>query len=541
MKYRILHESPGRLRMHMQQARMTMEQADHLQYYLQGTDGVRKVKVNDRTCDALIWYEGRKRNIERALSAYDFRTTAAAVPEQTGRALQREYEDRLFRMVAMRVVSRFLFPAPVTAVYTVIRAVPYIFRGLRTLGRKRIEVSVLDATAITVSLLRRDFPTAGSTIFLLGIGDLLEEWTHKRSVDDLARRMYQHADQVWVKTSGTEVLLPVSEVQEGDILVVRTGNVIPLDGVVAKGEPNINQASLTGEPLPVRKAAGDPVYAGTVVEEGSCEIRVTKVLGAGRFDRIVHMIEESEKLKSETEAKAEHLADRLVPYSLGGTLLTWLLTRNTNKALAILMVDYSCALKLAMPLSVLSAMQESSDHKINVKGGKFLEAVSEAKTIVFDKTGTLTHASPKVAAVIPFGGSDENEMLRLAACLEEHFPHSIANAVVEEARIRGLRHEEVHTKVQYVVAHGIASTWNRRQVRIGSYHFIFEDEKSRVPKKEKEKFEKLPAEYSHLYMTVGSELAAAILIEDPIRKEAAETVSALHRAGFDKVDRKSVV
>ena len=535
MKYRILHESKGRIRLHMQQARMTMEQADHLQYYLQDVKGVKKAKVNERTCDAVIWYTGRQNAVLRSVAAYDYRTTEVVLPEHTGRALQREYEGKLFNMVAGRIITKLFLPAPVAAAWTVLRAIPYIYRGIRTLAKKKIEVSVLDATAITVSLLRRDFSTAGSAIFLLGIGDLLEEWTHKRSVDDLAQRMYQHADKVWVRSGKSEVLLPVNEVTEGDVIIVRTAGVIPLDGVIVRGEPNINQSSMTGEPLPVRKSAGDQVYAGTVIEEGECEIRVTKVLGAGRFDRIVQMIEDSEKLKSETEAKAAHLADRLVPFSLGGTLLTWLLTRNVNKALAILMVDYSCALKLAMPISVLSAMRESSEHHIEVKGGKFLEAVSEAKTIVFDKTGTLTYAAPHVADVIPFGGHDSDEMLRLAACLEEHFPHSMANAVVEEARERGLNHEELHTKVQYVVAHGIASTVNRKQVRIGSYHFIFEDENCAIPAGEEEKFEALPDEYSHLYLTIGNKLAAVILIEDPIRKEAPDTVRRLHAAGFDKV------
>ena len=535
MRCRILCETKGRIRVRMIRYRMTMAQADRLQYYLQAVDGVDKVKVHDRTCDAIIWYKGTRDSVLRALSLFDYETTEVTVPEHTGRAMQREYEDRLFFRISRHLVKRFILPAPVSAAMTAVQSLPYILKGLRCLLNRRLEVPVLDAAVISTAMATGDFSTAGSVIFLLGIGDLLEEWTHRKSVDDLAQRMYLQVDKVWLKTDGPEVLVPVTDVRCGDRIVVRTGNVIPLDGIVASGEAAVNQASMTGESLPVRKDAGSYVYAGTVLEEGECEIEVRQEQGTGRYDRIVQMIEESEKLKSAVESRAAHLADSLVPYSLGGTILAALLTRNTTKALSILMVDYSCALKLAMPVTVLSAMRDCSEHHIDVKGGRFMEAVAEANTIVFDKTGTLTYATPRVAEVITFRRRRKNDMLRLAACLEEHFPHSMANAVVDEARRLHLNHEEKHTKVEYVVAHGIASSVDGVRVLIGSYHFIFEDEKVTIPENGREKFEKLPQEYSHLYLAIGGELAAVICIEDPIRKEASEVIRRLHSLGIDKV------
>ena len=535
MRCRILYESKGRIRVRMIQYRMTMAQADRLQYYLQTVKGVDKVKVHDRTCDAVIWYRGSRDSVITALSSFDYEETEVTVPEHTGRELQRQYEDRLFFQIGRHLAKRFVLPAPVSAALTALQAVPYVFRGIRSLLRRRLEVPVLDAAVIVTAMVTRDFSTAGSVIFLLGVGDLLDEWTHRKSVDDLAQRMYLQVDRVWMKTGGTEVLVPVTDVRCGDRIVVRTGNVIPLDGVVAAGEAAVNQASMTGESLPVRKEAGSYVYAGTVLEEGECEIEVRQEQGTGRYDRIVQMIEDSEKLKSAVESRAAHLADSLVPWSLGGTILAALLTRNISKALSILMVDYSCALKLAMPVTVLSAMRECSDAHIDVKGGRFLEAVAEADTIVFDKTGTLTYATPRVAEVVTFGRRRKNDMLRLAACLEEHFPHSMANAVVEEARRLGLNHEEKHTKVEYVVAHGIASSVDGVRVLIGSAHFIFEDEGVTVPESGRKKFASLPQEYSHLYLAIGSELAAVICIEDPIRAEAAEAVRRLHGLGISKV------
>ena len=535
MRCRILYESGGRIRVRMIQYRMTTAQADRLQYYLQKTEGVERVKVYDRTCDAVIWYNRKRDSVISALSSFDYETSEVTVPERTGRELQRAYEDRLFFRIARHLVKRFLLPAPLGAAVTALQSVPYVCRGLRSLLRKKLEVPVLDAAVIVTSMAVRDFSTAGTVIFLLGVGDLLEEWTHRKSVDDLAQRMYLQVDRVWVKTEGSEVLLPVNDVHCGDRIVVRTGNVIPLDGVVAAGEAAVNQASMTGESLPVRKEAGSYVYAGTVLEEGECEIEVRQEQGTGRYDRIVQMIEDSEKLKSAAESRASHLADSLLPWSLVGTILAALLTRNITKALSILMVDYSCALKLAMPVTVLSAMRECSEHHIDVKGGRFLEAAAEANTVVFDKTGTLTHAAPRVAEIITFGRRRKKEMLRMAACLEEHFPHSMANAVVNEARRLNLNHEEKHTKVEYVVAHGIASSIEGVRVLIGSAHFIFEDEKVTVPESGRKKFESLPQEYSHLYLAVGGELAAVICIEDPIREEAAETVRGLHMLGIDRV------
>ena len=525
----------------MLQRRMTPAQADKLHYYLQAQDGIFKVSVSERTMDVTIFYreeEGIRDTVIRSLSEFGYERTEVEVPEHTGRELSRIYEDKLFFMVVGRAVRTLILPIPVRRLYSLGKAARYIFEGLRCLRQGRMEVPVLDATTIAVSLLRGDYSTADSVMFLLDAGGLLEEWTHKKSVDDLARRMYLNVDKAWVKTpKDGEVLVNVNEIRPGDCIVVRTGNVIPLDGLVQSGEGAVNQASMTGESLPVAKSEGAYVYAGTVLEEGELEIRVEKALGSGRYDKIVNMIEESEKLKSATESRAAHLADSLVPWSLGGTAAAWLLTRNAVRALSFLMVDFSCALKLAMPISVLSAMRECSDHHINVKGGKFLEAVAQADTIVFDKTGTLTNATPSVREVITFGSGDEKEMLQLAACLEEHFPHSIANAVVCEAAERGIIHEERHTRVEYVVAHGIASSVNGVRALIGSYHFIFADEKCLLPDGEEDKarFENLPDDCSLLYLALGGKLAAVICIEDPIRQEALRVVDDLHREGFSRV------
>ncbi len=537
MKCQILHESAGRMRVHIVRTRMTLAQADQLEYYLAAQPAVTGVKVFDRTGDAVIRYQGARSSVIAALAhfAYDRPDVTALVPEQTGRALNREYEDRLAGAVMRRYLRKLLLPFPLRQIGTVLRAIRYIAEGVKCLLRGRIEVPVLDATAIAVSVLRGDFETASSVMFLLHIGEILEEWTHKKSVDDLARTMSLGVEKVWRLTDGQEILVPLSDVETGDSIIVRTGSMIGLDGVVISGEAMVNQSSMTGESVPVRKTVGGYVYAGTVVEDGSCVIRIEKTAGTGRYDRIVQMIEESEKLKSAAEDRASHLADRLVPWSLGATLAMWLITRNPTKALAILMVDFSCALKLAMPVSVLSAMREASGAGISVKGGRFLEAVAEADTIVFDKTGTLTYAAPQVDQVIPFGGNDETEMLRLAACLEEHYPHSIANAVVEAAAKRGLLHEEKHSEVQYVVAHGISSSIGGEKVVIGSYHFIFEDEACVIPAGEQAQFEALPRDRSLLYMAIGGQLAAVICISDPLRSEAAEVIAQLHASGFERI------
>ncbi|MBQ8107264.1 MAG: heavy metal translocating P-type ATPase [Ruminococcus sp.] len=516
---------------------MTLHQADILEYYLRAKPFVKNAKVYDRTGDAVIWYYGERCHVIKALARFSFEDekAIALVPEHTGRELDREFENKLIGMILVKAVKQTLVPQPVRFALTVIRSLKHIREALRVLSKGKIEVSVLDATAIMVSLLRRDHKTAASVMFMLGLGELLEEWTRKKSVDELASVMSLGIDKVWLVKDGSEVLVPMSDIALGDEVVVRTGSMVPLDGVVISGEAEINQASLTGESLPVHKTVGSYVYAGTVVEDGSCVVRVDKTSGSGKYDRIVNMIEESEKLKSQAESKAVHLADKLVPYSLAATLLTYLITRNSMKAIAILMVDYSCALKLAIPISVISAMRESSVHGITVKGGKFLEAVSEADTIVFDKTGTLTHSTPRVAKIVTFGGNDEQEVLRLAACLEEHYPHSIANAVVEEAGSRGLDHEERHSTVEYVVAHGISSSIDGKKTVIGSYHFVFEDEGCTVPQGEQELFDSLPPEYSHLFLAVGGELAAVLCIEDPLRSEAAEVVSQLRELGFSKI------
>ena len=537
MKCTILHESPGRMRVHLQCPAMTLHQADVLEYYLRAVDGVSDVKVYDRTRDAVILYTSGRGGVIAALASFSFPKAEglALVPEHTPRALNREFEDKLAVTVMRRCVSKLFLPVPVTTALAVIRSVRYIKEGLKALWHGRLSVAVLDATAVTVSLLRGDFSTAGSVMFMLRLGEILEDWTHKKSVADLAGAMSLNVDKVWLRVNDTEVLVPVSDVQEGDRVVVRTGSMIPLDGKVVSGEAMVNQSSMTGESMPVPKRPGSPVYAGTVAEEGECVICVEKRSGGGRYDRIVRMIEESEKLKSTAEDKAARLADRLVPYTLGGTALTYLLTRNITKTLAVLMVDFSCALKLAIPIAVLSAMRESSGHHISVKGGRFLESVAKADTIVFDKTGTLTYAAPTVAQVVPFGGHSEPDMLRLAACLEEHYPHSMANAVVEEARKRGLSHEEYHSQVQYVVAHGISSMVEGKKVLIGSAHFVFEDEGCRIPAGEEDAFAALPDAYSHLYLCIAGELAAVICIHDPLRREAPAAVAALHRCGFANV------
>ena len=537
MKCTILHDIPGRLRVHLHCGSMTLHQADVLEYYLRGIGGVTEVKVYDRTQDAVVLYDAARGDVVSALASFSFPRAEAMglVPEHTSRALNREFEDKLAMTVMRRCISKLFLPVPVTTALTLFRSVKYIKEGLKALWHGRLSVAVLDATAVTVSLVRGDFSTAGSVMFMLRLGEILEEWTHKKSVADLAGAMSLNVDKVWLQVEDTEVLVPVSDVKEGDRVVVRTGGMIPLDGKVVSGEAMVNQSSMTGESMPVPKRPGSYVYAGTVAEEGECVICVDKAPGGGRYDRIVHMIEESEKLKSTAEDKAARLADHLVPYTLGGTALTYLLTRNITKTLAVLMVDFSCALKLAIPIAVLSAMRESSGHRISVKGGRFLEAVAKADTIVFDKTGTLTYATPKVAQIVTFGGHSEPDMLRLAACLEEHYPHSMANAVVEEAKVRGLSHEEYHSQVQYVVAHGISSMVEGRKVLIGSAHFVFEDEGCRVPAGEEEKFDTLPEEYSHLYLCIAGELAAVICIFDPLRREARDAVQALHNCGIRKV------
>ena len=537
MKCTILHDTAGRLRVHLCCKRMTLRQADVLEYYLLAVDGVRSVKVYDRTRDAVVVYDAERERMIRALARFSFEKAEKLdlAPEHTSRTLNREFEDKLALTVMRRCASNLFLPAPVTSALAVIRSAKYIKEGLLALWHRKLSVAVLDATAVTVSMVRGDFATAGSVMFMLRLGEILEEWTHKKSVADLASAMSLRVENVWQQVDGTEVLTKVTAVKPGDRIVIRTGGMIPLDGRVVEGEAMVNQSSLTGESMPVAKRPGSPVYAGTVAEEGECVVCVEKVSGSGRYDRVVRMIEESEKLKSTAEDKASRMADRLVPYTLGGTAVTYLLTRDVTKMLAVLMVDFSCALKLAIPVAVLSAMRESSGHHISVKGGRFLEAVAKADTIVFDKTGTLTYATPKVAQIVPFGGHREADMLRLAACLEEHYPHSMANAVVEEAKRRGLTHEEYHSQVQYVVAHGISSMVENKKVIIGSAHFVFEDEGCHIPEGEQEKYDALPAAYSHLYLCIDGELAAVICIHDPLRREAKDAVKALHESGFTNV------
>lgn len=538
MKFIIKHEIKGRIRISLARKFHTVREADVLEQYLLGLDGVTAAKVYERTADAVIYYKEDREAVLVQVAAFDGQITEKQemAVKSSGRALNQEYKEKLIQKVLTRFATKTFLPAPVRAVYTSVQAIRYIVKGIHCLVFKRkLHVEVLDATAISVSLLRRDFNTAGSVMFLLGVGELLEEWTHKKSVGDLARSMSLNVEKVWKKVDGTEVLVPLSDVTAGDELTVHMGTVIPLDGVVVSGEAMVNQASMTGESQPVRKEPGSYVYAGTALEEGEITFKVEKSAGSTRYERIVQMIEDSEKLKSSVEGKASNLADALVPWSLGGTALTYLLTRNATKALSILMVDFSCALKLAMPVSVLSAIREAGSFKITVKGGKFLEAVAEADTIVFDKTGTLTEAKPIVAKVISFNGYSEDELLRIAACLEEHFPHSMAKAVVNAAKERHLDHEEMHTKVEYIVAHGISTTIEGKKAVIGSHHFIFEDEKCTIPEGMEDRFENLPEEYSHLYLAIQNELAAVICIEDPLRKEAAQVVEQLREAGLSKI------
>lgn len=537
MKFIIKHEIPGRIRVHMVQPKMTFEEADILLYYLVNLENVTKAKVYERTQDAVIYYEKDRREIIKALQkfGYDRVTVPEGLTEHSGRQMNAEYQEKLLMKVVMRFGGKFLIPAPVRAVWTGVRSLKYLQQGIVSLKKGRLEVAALDATAIGVSILRRDMNTASSIMFLLGIGELLEEWTHKKSVGDLARDMSLNVGKVWLLREEQEILVPAKQIEPEDLVVVRMGNVIPFDGVVSRGEAMVNQASMTGEAVPVKKTAESYVYAGTVVEEGELIICVKAVSKATRFEKIVTMIEESEKLKSNLESHAEHLADQLVPYTLAGTILTWLLTRDVTKALAVLMVDFSCALKLAIPISVLSAIREAGAHNITVKGGKYMEAAANATTIVFDKTGTLTEARPTVRKVVSFCEQSEDELLRMAACLEEHFPHSMAKAVVEAARKRGLEHEEMHSKVNYIVAHGISSTIEGKRVVIGSHHFVFEDEKCSVREPWIRQFETLPEECSLLYLAIEHELAAVVCIEDPLRKEAADVVRALKATGLEKV------
>lgn len=536
MKWTVLHRSNGRIRVHAEQERMTPEQADILEYYLLRVPDVTTVHVHERTRDAVIRFCGSETVVRNALARFSYEGNEALLPERTARALNRRYEEQLVGTVILRAVNRLFFPLPLQTAIACCKSAGFILKALKVLAKGRFEVEILDATAIVSSLAMGDTATASSIMFLLKIGEILEEWTYKKSVNDLARTMSLNVDRVWsVAEDGGEMLVSVRDVKPGDLICVHTGNLIPLDGFVTDGEAMVEQASITGEPMPVRKCAGAYVYAGTAVEEGDLTVRVEKGSGTGRYDRIVAMIEESEQLKSETEAGATMLADRLVPFSFGGMALTFLLTRDINKALSFIMVDFSCALKLAMPLAVLSAMREAGTRRISVKGGKYLEAVAEAGTIVFDKTGTLTMARPSVADVIAFGNEDPQEMLRLAACLEEHYPHSMANAVVEEAKKRGLDHAEKHTKVEYVVAHGIASSIDGKRVIIGSRHFVFEDEGVRVPEDDAVRFEALPDTCSHLYLAIGGMLSAVILIDDPVREEAAGIVRKLHDAGIERV------
>lgn len=539
MKFTIKHESRGRMRVHMEQYRMTYEQADTLLYVIHNHRNVTFVKVYDRTADAVIEYVGDREQIIELLRHFHYES--ANVPQTviktSGRELNNSYQEKLIGSVVWHYSKKLLLPWPIRTALTIGRSVKYIGMGLKCLLQRKIEVPVLDATAITVSLITKDFSTASSIMFLLGIGELLEEWTHKKSVDDLARSMSLNVSKVWLKTpENQEILVESSKIEKGDRVVVHMGNVIPFDGEVLDGDAMVNQASLTGESVPVQRTVGNTVFAGTVVEEGEITIRVKEVEGNNRFDQIVTMIEESEKLKSELEGKAEHYADKLVPWTLGATGLTYLLTRNVTKAMSILMVDFCCALKLAMPISVLSAIREASLYNVTVKGGKFLEAVAEADTIVFDKTGTLTKAHPTVVDVVNFNDEySSDDMLRVAACLEEHFPHSMAKAVVDAASKKGLSHEEMHTKVEYIVAHGIATSINGKRTVIGSYHFVFEDEKCVVPAGKEPLFESLPLYYSHLYLAIEGKLSAVICIEDPLRDEAAAVVTSLKKAGISKV------
>ena len=534
MKCTILHEGKGRMRVHVEKVRMTLHRADVLEAYLNHNDAIVHAAVYERTGDVVITYTGKRTAAIAVLAGYKFDVAEydALVTSADSRRLNREYQDKMFDLVAGRCLRKLFLPAPLDAAYTAFRSIRFLWKGVRCVLSRRLEVEVLDALSIGVSILRSDFATAGSVMFLLNLGSLLEEWTRKKSLDDLARSMALNVDKVWVRSQGTEVLVPLTKVRSGDEVVVRSGNMIPLDGTVLEGEAMVNQAALTGEAMPVRKAEGSTLYAGTVVEEGECVFIAKAEGGSNRYDKIVAMIEESEKLKSSTENRALVLADKLVPWCLGATVVTYLLTRNATRAISCLMVDFSCALKLSMPLAVLSAMRECGSYHITVKGGKYLEALSKADTIVFDKTGTLTRATPQVVEVVPFSGCNEREVLQLAACLEEHFPHSMANAVVRAAKERGISHEEMHSEVEYIVAHGIASRVGGQRVVIGSHHFVFEDEKCTIPTAEQQKFDALKPAYSHLYMAASGQLVGVICISDPLRPEAAAVLNGLRALGI---------
>ena len=534
MKCTILHEGKGRMRVHVENVRMTLHRADVLEAYLNHNDAIVHAAVYERTGDVVIAYTSKRTAAIAILAGYKFDVAEndALVTSADSRKLNREYQDKMFDLVAGRCLRKLFLPAPLAAAYTTFRSIHFIWKGVRCLLHRKLEVEVLDALSIGVSILRSDFATAGSVMFLLNLGSLLEEWTRKKSLDDLARSMALNVDKVWVRSQGTEVLVPLTKVRSGDEVIVRSGNMIPLDGTVLEGEAMVNQAALTGESMPVRKAEGSTLYAGTVVEEGECVFIAKAEGGSNRYDKIVAMIEESEKLKSSTENRALDLADKLVPWCLGATAVTYVLTRNVTRAISCLMVDFSCALKLSMPLAVLSAMRECGSYHITVKGGKYLEALSQADTIVFDKTGTLTRATPQVVDVVPFSGCNEREVLQLAACLEEHFPHSMANAVVRAAKERGISHEEMHSEVEYIVAHGIASRVGGERVVIGSHHFVFEDEKCTIPAAEQAKFDALKPEYSHLYMAASGQLVGVICISDPLRPEAAAVLNGLRALGI---------
>lgn len=537
MRFKIEHEIRGRVRLHICQKRMTCRQADQLEYFLTKLNGVTSAKVVERNQDVVICYSDNREEMLRAIQRFSYEKAEApeSYLQNSGREMNGEYWEKMVNHVVLHYGKKIFLPLPVRTFLTTLKSVKYIWKGVRTLAKCRIEVPVLDATAIGVSMLRGDFSTASSVMFLLGFGEILEDWTHKKSVDDLARSMSLNVSKVWLITGDSEVQVGTDEIKPGDRVRIHMGTIIPFDGIVTEGEAMVNEASLTGESMPVAKHESSYVYAGTVMEEGELTIRVKETSGSTKFEKIVTMIEETEKLKSAVESKAEHLADRLVPYTLAGTALTYALTRNVTKALSILMVDFSCALKLAMPISVLAAIREANAHHITVKGGKFLEAVAEADTIVFDKTGTLTKAQPTVVDVVSFNGDSKENLLRLAACMEEHFPHSMAKAVMDAAKERGLTHEEMHSKVEYIVAHGISTTVDGRKAIIGSHHFVFEDEKCTIPVGKEELFRNLPEEYSHLYLGIEGKLAAVICIEDPLRPEAPEVVKALRKAGFTQI------
>ena len=537
MRFKIEHEIRGRVRLHICQKRMTCRQADQLEYFLTNLEGVTAAKVVERNQDAVISFWGNREEILKAVQGFSYEKAEApeSYLQNSGREMNGEYWEKMVNHVVLHYGKKIFLPLPIRTFLTTLKSVKYIWKGVRTLAKCRIEVPVLDATAIGVSILRSDFSTASSVMFLLGFGEILEDWTHKKSVDDLARSMSLNVSKVWLVTDDTEVQVGTDTIKPGDRVRIHMGTIIPFDGIVTDGEATVNEASLTGESMPVAKHTESYVYAGTVLEEGELTIRVKETSGSTKFEKIVTMIEETEKLKSAVESKAEHLADSLVPYTLAGTALTYALTRNVTKALSILMVDFSCALKLAMPISVLAAIREANAHHITVKGGKFMEAVAEADTIVFDKTGTLTKAQPTVVDVVSFNGDSKEDLLRLAACMEEHFPHSVAKAVMDAAKEHGLTHEEMHSKVEYIVAHGISTTVNGRKAIIGSHHFVFEDEKCAIPTGKEEIFKNLPEEYSHLYLGIEGELAAVICIEDPLRPEGPEVIKALRKAGFTQI------